>query len=578
MRSYLGYVLAIVAVVILTGAAGFYAVEHGRNAAVKDFGDSLWWALVTMTTVGYGDIVPTTAAGRVFGAFLMFTGIGALGISTAAIAAYLIRFDQIDAVRIRRMREHVVICGLGTAGLVLAQAFRGDGHSVVVVERDETNPHIRPCRDMGAAVLVGDASRHETLRRARLDRAKHLVVVCGSDGNNVEIAAQARALPRGGKRALSCSTQILDPELWYALRAWELGGRDGFRLEFFNLSELGARALLARHPPFHAPAAGADGSGNQMRPHVLLVGAGALSQHLIRHMVRLWQEIATPPAAPLRITLIDTDTAAVHAHLHHRHPELHALATLTSYSIDLRSPQFQRAEFLFDESGRCTVTHAYVCIEDEGLALSTALLLVNHLRTFRVPVVVRMNRQAGLAALLRAVGTTGDRSFEHLHVFSLLEQAYQPELVLRGTNEVLARALHQNYLRHAAPDHPAAVAWDALPQEVKDANRTQADDIAAKFDTIGCHIVPLTALEADSFALTPAEVERLATMEHERWLAERRALGWTAGPRDPEKKTNPNLVAWEDLDEATRNMNRESVRQLPAFLNRAGFTVHRYSA
>ena len=56
--------------------------------------------------------------------------------------------------------------------------------------------------------------------------------------------------------------------------------------------------------------------------------------------------------------------------------------------------------------------------------------------------------------------------------------------------------------------------------------------------------MPLTALDADSFAFTPEEVERLAEMEHERWLAERRALGWTPGPRDPQKKTNPNLVPW----------------------------------
>jgi hypothetical protein len=88
--------------------------------------------------------------------------------------------------------------------------------------------------------------------------------------------------------------------------------------------------------------------------------------------------------------------------------------------------------------------------------------------------------------------------------------------------------------------------------------------------------VPLTAIERNTFAFTPAEVERLAEMEHERWLAERRALGWTAGPRDLQKKTNPNLVPWAELDDTAREMNRSSVRQLPLFLNRAGFTAHRH--
>ena len=48
--------------------------------------------------------------------------------------------------------------------------------------------------------------------------------------------------------------------------------------------------------------------------------------------------------------------------------------------------------------------------------------------------------------------------------------------------------------------------------------------------------------------------------------------------RDPAKKTNPNLVSWAQLDESAREMNRNSVRRLPFFLNRAGFTAHRYSA
>jgi voltage-gated potassium channel Kch len=574
MGSYLGYGLALVALVILTGALGFHSVEAGRNPAIHGLGDSLWWALVTTTTVGYGDIIPTTLAGKVFAGFLMFTGIGILGVWTAAIAAYLVKFDQLDAIRIRALRDHVVICGLGNAGLLLAQAFRAEGYRVLVIEKEQGNPHIRSCRDAGAAVLVADAARPETLDRARLDRAKHLVVVCGADGNNVEITAQARTVPRRGARALSCSTQICDPELWYALRSWELGARDAFRLTFFNLSELGARALLFNHPPFDVA-----GTAAVRAPHVLVVGAGPLSQHLIRHMVRQWQDVGGESRLPLRVTLIDTDTDAVHEHLHHRHPELKALAAVTSLSIDLRSTRFQRAAFLYDDLGHCTVTHAYVCIDDEGLALSTALLLLNHLFPFGVPVVVRMNRQGGLAALLQVVAARGDRAFEHLRVFSLLEEVCQPELLLRGTNEVLARALHQYYVSRAAiANQPAAVPWNDLPVEMKESNRAQADHIATKLEAVGCHLVPLTALEGDSFAFTAPEVERLAVMEHERWVVERRTLGWTPGARDAGRKKNPNLMTWGELDEATREMNRNSVKELPAFLNRSGFTVHRYSA
>src|SRR6476661_6774991 len=113
MRSYLAYVLGVVALVILTSAVGFYAAENGTNPNLHSLADAFWWSIVTVTTIGYGDIYPVTALGRVVGAFLMFAGIGALGIFTASIAAYLIKFDRLDALRIRGLHDHVVICGLG---------------------------------------------------------------------------------------------------------------------------------------------------------------------------------------------------------------------------------------------------------------------------------------------------------------------------------------------------------------------------------------------------------------------------------------------------------------------------------
>jgi len=574
MRSYLLYVLGVVAAVVLTSATGFYFAELGTNQNLHGFGDAVWWAIVTVTTIGYGDIFPVTVLGRIVGGFLMFAGIGTLSLFTAATAAYLIRIGGLDALRVRRISDHVVICGLGNAGLLFAQAFRREGYTVLAVEKVEDSPHVMAARESGAAVLIGDAARAEVLARARLHVAKHIVIVAGDDANNVEIAAQARTMAGQARRPITCSTQIQNPELWYALRSWDVGTADAVRLEFFNVTELGARALLAKFSPFTP-----EQRTSNVPPHVLVIGSGLLSQHVIRHMVRQWQDLEGEMRPALPITLVDTSVENVHRDLHHRNPELKTLARFSEHAIDLRSTEFERGAFLFDDAGHCVITHAYVCLEEEGLALSSALLLLNHLRRVNVPVVVRMNREAGLASLLRAIGPRAQLGAGQLKVFSLLEQASRPEFVLRGTNELLARALHQDYVAQTSRErNAAAVPWDDLPLDLKESNRTQADHIATKLEAVGCHIVPLTALESDSFAFSQQEIEQLAEMEHERWLAERRQQGWTVGERNPAKKTNPNLVPWAQLDEGAREMNRNSVRRLPFFLNRAGFTAHRYSA
>jgi voltage-gated potassium channel len=89
----LGAVSLVAVGVVFAGAAVAYRAEHATNAGFETFGDALWWAVVTLTTVGYGDIVPETTAGRVDGMMIMVTGIGILGLLAGSMASFF-RLDK----------------------------------------------------------------------------------------------------------------------------------------------------------------------------------------------------------------------------------------------------------------------------------------------------------------------------------------------------------------------------------------------------------------------------------------------------------------------------------------------------
>ena len=79
--------IALVPVIVAAGSAGVWMVERDSNSNIDHYGDAAWWAITTVTTVGYGDIAPVTAEGRAIAAVLMITGIAAFGVVTANVAA-----------------------------------------------------------------------------------------------------------------------------------------------------------------------------------------------------------------------------------------------------------------------------------------------------------------------------------------------------------------------------------------------------------------------------------------------------------------------------------------------------------
>jgi len=99
----------LVAVVAMSLAFVAAVLERWIDPAVGTFGDSLWWAIVTVTTVGYGDIVPQSSGGRLVGAMLMLAGVSAIPITTSlVVSVFVSRLQQQSRARDEEVRAELI--------------------------------------------------------------------------------------------------------------------------------------------------------------------------------------------------------------------------------------------------------------------------------------------------------------------------------------------------------------------------------------------------------------------------------------------------------------------------------------
>ena len=161
--------------------------------------DALYMTVITLATVGYGEVHPVSPIGRVFTLVLIFLGVGFFLYVAGSIIQFLVegRIRHVLGRRkldtqINKLNNHFIICGYGRIGRVLGRFLIEKYVDVVVIERSEKR--IARLDEDGVLYLIGEATDEEVLKKAGVDRAKGLVTAVATDADNVFLVLIAKEL------------------------------------------------------------------------------------------------------------------------------------------------------------------------------------------------------------------------------------------------------------------------------------------------------------------------------------------------------------------------------------------------
>jgi voltage-gated potassium channel len=195
--------LLFLAITVFGGAAGYYGIGL-RAGMTWSFWDCLYMTVITVTTVGYGETLAgmdTAEYARGFTMLLLLFGTGSIVFFASTITAFIIEGDLRNVLfanklkkRMRRMKDHVVVCGVGSTGRNVVEEMLKTGVPVIAIDINE--PELKDISDKHPnaefSFIVGDATDDDVMAQANLSTARGLVAALASDKDNLYLTVSAR--------------------------------------------------------------------------------------------------------------------------------------------------------------------------------------------------------------------------------------------------------------------------------------------------------------------------------------------------------------------------------------------------
>jgi len=191
IKNKLFSVLLLAISLISIGVIGYMNIGH------YTFVEALYMTVITISTVGFGEVHPSTDSEKLFTIFLIFTSIGIFAYIVSVITEYIANGRFFEELKIKKMQKkiqnltgHTIVCGYGRNGRQAATKLKSNGKICVVIEGSKKM--IKEIEDAGLLYVNGDATNDDILKKAGIKSAENLIATLPSDADNLFIILSSR--------------------------------------------------------------------------------------------------------------------------------------------------------------------------------------------------------------------------------------------------------------------------------------------------------------------------------------------------------------------------------------------------
>ena len=480
-------------------------------------------------------------------------------LSYAAVKALLaVMRRRIQLWKIQGLRGHAIVYGLCEESLLTIESLRkADIATVVITTNLEQSGRLAAC---GAYVIEITAADEQALKLANIKHASYLLAATNSDSENTTFAYRAYQLHRKNTQycPINCAVYIHSANVANALYDQDVFRKDyeNFTAHIINYNQLSARLMLAEYgPEIWLPNLLSTTTGQR----ILAIGDHPLIHELV---VRFGGLGFYGAEEKLNIQLMGKNASRQLINLKNTRPNLAQLVELTANDIEptALNTGFEKAiaDFNPDIIYLCAATPEQSlvwCHALNNIALAVPIVVTELNSSFMLQVMEQENNEKS-----------------SIHYIHLLEQSCTYQYVFNTQHDLLAKAIHDNYIncQKQLGDTPTSnsslIDWKQLFETLKDANRNQADHLLIK-----CRLLTgkkINRAEEVEKQLNADNIEKLARVEHERWLAEKLLSGWryTDGEKNTHLRLSPSLIPWAQLSESEKQKDRDTIVNMPALI------------